>query len=144
MKQNKEYYLVKDVVAVNDGVLIADSSVVGKDIPVDAANVNVITAETTDGNYRLYKLVEGETAPTGDYAVPLSSDEARLAVQSGLFNAQPTNAFVRADFAKCDEIRAAFMAAQSGMGQDSAEALLTALEQTSIALNLTFLYPLIS
>jgi len=126
-RQNKEYYIVLNVSAANDGYAVATGTI--------PAGSPTIDGNPTEGTYTFYKVIEGGTPPEGDRVTLLSAEEARLVVQSKLFNTIPTTEFIAAELAKCDTIRAEFMRAQSGIGTAAAEALLVALEPTSIALS---------
>ena len=123
----KQYYIVRDVTDAKQGVSVA--------IGVVPATSPVLEDGTvTEGTYNLYKVTD-QDPPTGASVVELTDDEARLVVQGSLFNGgAPTIDYVMRELDFCSEIRAMFMRAQSGLGLANAEALLIALEGTSIAL----------
>ena len=124
----KQYYIVRDVTDAKQGVSVATGV-------VPATSPTLEDGTVTEGTYNLYK-VTNQDAPTGASVVELTDDEARLVVQGSLFNGgSPTTDYVMCELRFCSEVRALFMKAQSGLGLLNAEALLTALEGTSIALS---------
>lgn len=122
------FFVVRNVSAVNDGVQVATGVITG-------SPTLFTSGEITNGNYYLYKVPAGGTAPTGASVVELDSVEAKLAVQSELFNGAPTNDFIALEQEQSQVLRRSFMAAQSSLDIASADALFTALEPTSHALS---------
>lgn len=123
------FFVVRNVSAVGDGVLVASGTITGS----PALNTS---GAITNGDYGLYKMPLGGTAPTGASVVELDSAEAKLSVQSELFTGgAPTNDFIGLEQEQSQVLRRSFMAAQSALDIASADALFTALEPTSHALS---------
>ena len=127
---SKTYFVVRNVSAVRDGVQVATGSIPG-------TSPNLTTGgDITSGDYYLYKVPADGLAPTGASVVELSVEDARIAVQSELFNGGTTTSeFINAEQAEAQQLRAHFMVAQAALDLASAEALFTALEPTSHALS---------
>lgn len=126
---SKRYYVVRDLTSADaDCVEVATGVIPGTSPLLEDGTV-------TAGSYSLYKTPEDCPAPVGASVVELSNEEAILATQTSLFSGSPSTEFVRFEFDFCDVVRAKFMAAQSGLPLAAAEAMLVALEQTSIALS---------
>ena len=129
MSRHTKYFVVRNVASLGSGVQVASGNIAG-------SPALTLSGETTNGNYILVKTPEEATAPSGDSVTELTADEARLSVQSGLFNGSvPTPEFALAEKDEADVLRAAFVAAQDALPVASADALLTALEPTNLALS---------
>ena len=127
---SKRYFVVRNVSSVKDGVQVASGTVPG------TSPALFTSGNTTSGDWYFYKVpAEGE-APTGAEVHELTVEEARLVVQSELFNGGvTTNEFVGKEQEVAQMLRAEFMVAQSALDIASAEALFTALAPTSHALS---------
>ncbi len=125
---SKRYFVVRNVSAVKDGVLVAAGTIAG--------SPNLETSDaTTNGDWGLYKVpAEGEV-PTGAAVTELTVEEAQLSAQSEVFNGEPTVSFIQHEQECAQFIRAKFMAAQSTLTIAEADALFTLLEPTSHALS---------
>ena len=122
------FFVVRNVSAVNDGVLVASGTIAGSPSLTTSGLI-------TNGDYGLYKVAGEGTAPTGASVVALDSVDAKLSAQSELFNGgAPTVDFISKEQECAREIAAEFMAAQSALSVADADALLTLLEPTSHAL----------
>lgn len=129
MSVHNRFFVVRNVSAVNDGVQVATGNIAGSPALTFGGDI-------TNGNYYLYKVGENGTAPTGASVVELDNDDARLAVQSGLFTSgMSTPEFALAEKGQADVLRASFVAAQDALPVATADALLTALEPTNLALS---------
>jgi len=127
---SKRYFVVRNVSAVKDGVQVASGTVPG------TSPALFTSGNTTSGDWYFYKVpAEGE-APTGAEVHELTVEEARLVVQSELFNGgTTTNEFIAKEQEVAQMLRAEFMVAQAALDIATAEALFTALEPTSHALS---------
>ncbi len=124
------YFVVRNVAAVGDGVQIASGSIPG------TSPTLFTSGDITTGDWYLYKVPTEGTVPTGAKVQELSVEDARIAVQSELFNGGTTTSeFINAEQAEAQQLRAHFMVAQAALDLASAEALFTALEPTSHALS---------
>ena len=129
MSRHTNYFVVRNVASLGDGVQVAAGDITG-------SPTLTLSGESTNGNYILVKTPEDGTAPSGASVTELTADEARLAVQSGLFTGgMPTPEFALAEKAEADLLRAAFVAAQDALPAATADALLTVLEPTNLALS---------
>ena len=129
MSRHTEYFVVRNVASLGDGVQVASGNIAGS----PALNFG---GDVTNGDYILVKVPEDGTAPTGASVTQLDADEARLSVQSGLFTGgMPTPEFALVEKMQADKLRAAFVAAQDALPAATADALLTALEPTNLALS---------
>lgn len=127
---SKTYFVVRNVANINDGVQVATGSIPG------TSPVLTTGGDITSGDYYLYKVADGGTAPTGASAVELTVEEARIAAQSELFNGGATTSeFINAEQVEAQQLRAHFMVAQASLSIANAELLFTALEPTSHALS---------
>ena len=127
---SKRYFVVRNVASVNDGVQVASGTVPG------TSPALFTSGNTTSGNWYFYKVPAEGTAPTGAEVHELTVEEARLAVQSELFNGgTTTNEFIAKEQEVAQMLRAEFMVAQASLDIATAEALFTALEPTSHALS---------
>lgn len=124
------YFVVRNVANVGDGVQIASGS-------IPATSPALFTSgDITTGDWYLYKVPTEGTAPTGAKVQELSVEDARIAVQSELFNGgSTTTEFIAEEQRVSQVLRAEFMVAQAALDIASAEALFTALEPTSHALS---------
>ena len=127
MSGHKEYFVVRNVSALGDGVQVASGTISG--------SPDLFGGDVVNGNWILVKVPEDGTAPTGAAVAELDADEARLSVESELFNGTPTVEFIAKEQECAQYIRAQFMAAQSALSIAAADALFTALEPTSHALS---------
>ncbi len=130
---SKRYFVVRNVANIGDGVQVASGN-------VPATSPDLFTSgNKTAGDWYFYKVPglgsEQGTAPTGAEVHELTVEEARLVVQSELFNGEPTVEYIQHEQAYSQYIRAQFMAAQSSLTIAEAEALFTLLEPTSHALS---------
>lgn len=127
---SKRYFVVRNVSAVKDGVQVAAGS-------VPATSPDLFTSgNKTSGDWYFYKVPAGGEIPTGAEVHELTVEEARLVVQSELFNSgTTTNEFIAKEQEVAQMLRAEFMVAQASLDIASAEALFTALEPTSHALS---------
>lgn len=129
MSGHNRFFVVRNVSAVNDGVQVATGNITG-------SPALTFSGEITNGNYYMYKVKADGTPPTGASVVELDNTEAKLVVQSGLFTGgMPTPAFALAEKTQADNLRAAFVSAQDALPVATADALLTALEPTNLALS---------
>jgi hypothetical protein len=127
---SKRYFVVRNVSAVNDGVQVASGSVPG------TSPALFTSGNTTSGDWYFYKVPSEGAIPTGAEVHELTVEEARLVVQSELFNAGTTTTeFIAKEQEVAQMLRAEFMVAQSTLDSATAEALFTALEPTSHALS---------
>jgi hypothetical protein len=127
---SKTYFVVRNVATLGDGVQVASGSIPGTSPALTTGG------DTTSGDYYLYKVPAGGTAPAGASVVELTVEDARIAVQSELFNGGVTTAeFINAEQAEAQQLRAHFMVAQASLSIANAELLFTALEPTSHALS---------
>ena len=127
---SKAYYVVRTVAATNDGVQVAAGT-----IP-ETSPVLTTGGDVTAGDYGLYKVPAGGLPPTGDAVIELTADEARIAVDSELFNGGVTTTeFINKEQAVAQALRAEFMVAQAALSISDAEGLFVALEPTSHALS---------
>jgi hypothetical protein len=127
---SKRYFVVRNVSTVNDGVQAASGTVPG------TSPTLFTSGNATAGNWNFYKVPSEGVAPTGDEVHELTVEEARLVVQSELFNGGvTTNQFIAKEQEVAQMLRAEFMVAQASLDIASAEALFTALEPTSHALS---------
>ena len=122
------FFVVRNVSAVRDGVLVASGTIAGS----PALNTS---GAITNGDWGLYKVPEAGDEPTGAAVAELSLEEAQLSAQSELFNGTPTVPFIQHEQECAQYIRAQFMAAQAALSLADAEALFTLLEPTSHALS---------
>ena len=127
MSGHKEYFVVRNVSALGTGVQVASGTITG--------SPNLFGGDIVNGDWILVKVPEGGTAPTGAAVAELDVEEARLSVESELFNGTPTVEFIAKEQECAQYIRAQFMAAQSALSIAAADALFTALEPTSHALS---------
>ena len=127
MSSHKQYFVVRNVSALGDGVQVASGTIAG--------SPDLFGGDVVNGNWILVKVPEDGTAPTGAAVAELDADEARLSVQSEVFNGTPTVEFIAKEQECAQYIRAQFMAAQSALSIADADALFTALEPTSHALS---------
>ena len=127
MSGHKEYFVVRNVSALGTGVQVASGTITGSPA--------LFGGDIVNGDWILVKVAEGGTAPTGAAVAELTADEARLSVQSEVFNGTPTVEFIAKEQECAQYIRAQFMAAQSALSIAAADALFTALEPTSHALS---------
>lgn len=127
---SKKYYVVRNVSAVKDGVQTASGTVPG-------TSPDLFTSgNKTSGDWYFYKVPADGEAPTGAEVHELTVEEARLAVQSELFNnGVTTSEFIAKEQEVAQMLRAEFMVAQAALDIGTAEALFTALEPTSHALS---------
>jgi len=127
---SKKYYVVRNVSAVKDGVQTASGTVPG-------TSPDLFTSgNKTSGDWYFYKVPADGEAPTGAEVHELTVEEARLAVQSELFNnGATTSEFIAKEQEVAQMLRAEFMVAQAALDIGTAEALFTALEPTSHALS---------
>mgnify|MGYP007061979074 FL=1 len=125
---SKRYFVVRNVSAVKDGVLVAAGSITG------SPNLETSGA-ITNGNWGLYKVPAEGVVPTGAAVTELTVEEAQLSTQSEVFNGEPTVSFIQHEQECAQFIRAKFMAAQSTLSIVEADALFTLLEPTSHALS---------
>lgn len=127
---SKRYFVVRNVASVGDGVQVATGTIPG------TSPALFTSGNTTSGNWYFYKVPAEGTAPTGAEVHELTVEEARLVVQSELFNGgATTNEFIAKEQEVAQMLRAEFMVAQAALDIASAEALFTALEPTSHALS---------
>jgi len=127
---SKTYFVVRNAVSDNDGVVVASGT-----IPATSPVLTTSGAET-EGAYSLYKVPAEGLAPEGALVVELAVEEARISVDSELFNGGvTTTAFIGREQQESQALRAHFMVAQAGLSIASADALFTALEPTSHALS---------
>ena len=125
---SKRYFVVRNVSAVKDGVLVAAGSITG--------SPNLETSDAiTNGDWGLYKVPSEGEVPTGAAVTELTVEEAQLSTQSEVFNGEPTVSFIQHEQECAQFIRAKFMAAQSTLSIAEADALFTLLEPTSHALS---------
>lgn len=122
------FFVVRNVAAVGDGVLVASGTITGSPALTTSGAV-------TNGNYGLYKVPAEGTAPTGASVTELSLEEAQLSAQSELFNGTPSVEFIALEQETSQKLRAQFMVAQASLSIAAADALFTALEPTSHALS---------
>ncbi len=126
---SKRYFVVRDLTSADaDCVEVATGTIPGTSGALEGGS-------PTAGSYSLFKTPESCNPPVGASVVELDAEEAGLAAQTSLFQGTPSTTFIRYEFELCSEIRARFMAAQSGLPLAAAEAMLAVLEQTSIALS---------
>ena len=126
---SKRYFVVRDLSSMDAlCVEVATGTIPGTSPSLEDGTV-------TAGSYSLIKVPTACAPPVGASVVEIASDEAIYAAQTSLFAGVPTTAFIRYEFEFCNDVRARFMAAQSGLPLAAAEAMLVALEQTSIALS---------
>lgn len=129
MSRHTNYFVVRNVSSLGTGVQVASGTITGSPALTFGGDI-------TNGDYILVKTPEDGSAPTGASVTELSADEARLAVQSGLFTGgMPTPEFALAEKTQADALRAAFVAAQDALPAATADALLTILEPTNLALS---------
>lgn len=127
---SKKYFVVRNVSTVGDGVQVAAGSIPG------TSPALFTSGDITTGNWYLYKVPADGVAPTGAKVQELTVEEARIAVQSELFNGgSTTTEFIAEEQRVSQTLRAEFMVAQAALDIASAEALFTALEPTSHALS---------
>ena len=127
---SKRYFVVRNVSAVKDGVQVASGTVPG------TSPALFTSGNATSGDWYFYKVPAGGEAPTGAEVHELTVEEARLVVQSELFNGgTTTNEFIAKEQEVAQMLRAEFMVAQAALDIATAEALFTALEPTSHALS---------
>lgn len=124
------FFVVRNVANIGDGVQVASGN-----IPVTSPDL-FTSGNKTSGDWYFYKVPADGTIPTGAEVHELDSEEARLAVQSELFNGGATTAdFIAKEQEVAQMLRAEFMVAQASLDIATAEALFTALEPTSHALS---------
>jgi hypothetical protein len=129
MSRNTRYFVVRNVANLGTGTQVASGTLTG-------SPTLTFSGEITNGDYILVRTPEDGTAPTGASVTELSADEARMSTQSGLFTGgMPTPEFAMAEKTQADVLRAAFVAAQDALPAATADALLTALEPTNLALS---------
>ena len=127
---SKTYFVVHNVVSDNDGIVVASGT-----IPATSPVLTTSGIET-EGEYSLYKVPSEGLAPDGGSVVELTVEEARISVDSELFNGGiTTTAFIGHEQEESQALRAHFMVAQAGLSIGPADALFTALEPTSHALS---------
>ena len=127
---SKKYFVVRNALDNNDGVVVASGI-----IPPTSPTLTT-SGEVTEGDYKLYKVPSEGVAPTGDSVTEIPIEEARISVDSELFNGgATTTAFINREQEEAQALRAHFMVAQAGLSIASADALFTALEPTSHALS---------
>jgi hypothetical protein len=127
---SKRYFVVRNVANIGDGVQVASGS-------VPATSPDLFTSgNKTSGDWYFYKVPSEGTIPTGAEVHELTVEEARLVVQSELFNDGTTTAdFIAKEQEVAQMLRAEFMVAQAALDIATAETLFTALEPTSHALS---------
>jgi len=124
------YFVVRNVATVGDGVQVGAGSIPG------TSPALFTSGDVTTGDWYLYKVPADGAAPTGAKVQELTIDEARLSVQSELFNGGITTAeYIAEEQRVAQLLRAEFMVAQAALSISAAEALFTALEPTSHALS---------
>jgi hypothetical protein len=127
---SKRYFVVRNVSSAGDGVQVAAGSIPG------TSPALFTSGDITTGNWELYKVPADGAAPTGDKVEELTVEEARIAVQSELFNGGTTTAeYIAEEQRVAQLLRAEFMVAQASLNISAAEALFAALEPTSHALS---------
>ncbi len=127
---SKKYFVVRNVASVGDGVQVATGTIPGTS-PTLFTSGNI-----TSGDWYFYKVPADGASPTGAEVHELTVEEARLVVQSELFNGGTTTAeFIAKEQEVAQRLRAEFMVAQASLDLATAELLFTALEPTSHALS---------
>lgn len=125
----KTYYVVRGLTDAQGSAQVAAGTIPGTSPALYEGG------NATAGSYTLHKQETGGSAPLGAQVVELTVDEARMAVESELFNGTPTVDFIQLEQLCAQHIRAEFMAAQAALSLAAADALFTALEPTSHALS---------
>ena len=127
---SKKYFVVRNVATVGDGAQVATGTIPGTS-PALFTSGNI-----TSGDWYFYKVPADGVSPTGAEVHELTIEEARLVVQSELFNGGATTSeFIAKEQEVAQRLRAEFMVAQAALDIASAELLFTALEPTSHALS---------
>jgi hypothetical protein len=127
---SKKYFVVRNVANINDGVQVAAGTIPG------TSPVLFTSGHPTAGDYYLYKVPAGGTAPTGNIVTEVEKEEAQVLVQSEVFNSGVTTTEFIAEEQRVSQIlRQSFMVGQAALPQADAELLFQALEPTSHALS---------
>ena len=127
MSNYNRFFVVRNVATLGTGTQVASGTITGSPA--------LFGGDIVNGNWILVKVPDEGTPPTGAAVAELRNDEARLSVQSEVFNGTPTVEFIAKEQECAQYIRAQFMAAQSALSIADADALFTALEPTSHALS---------
>lgn len=127
MSSHNRFFSVRNVSTLGGGTQVASGTISGSPA--------LFGGEAMNGDWILVKTPSDAAEPTGAIVCELDSEEAKVAVQSEVFNGTPTVGFIAEEQKYSQVIRGQFMAAQSALNIAAADALFTALEPTSHALS---------